>query len=315
MPFWSKQLFLCPLTKIQFVKTNLLTILTMVLLNLAVVSPSLAAVTYAAATYEKNSNQTPNIDIPAPDLVPHKAIYDISMSSTKTSSGITGISGEMIYERNDVCQGWAVRQNIHMRVATTDGNETNFLSDESSYESKDGKNYRFNVKHHENGKLTETYRGTAILGPDGGNVTYSLPEDKKTLTLDKGEIFPSAHMALMLMNAQKGEKFFNTRVFDGAEEEGHDDVSVFIGKPLDQAAKFKDTKNTFKNNALLQGKAWSVRYVSYKPQDQGSQPDYQMDLLLFDNGISDNIRIDYEDFAIKAVLKKLETLPAKKCSN
>lgn len=46
----------------------------------------------------------------APVLQPHRAVYDISLNKANERSGITGISGRMVYEFDgSQCDGYTVK--------------------------------------------------------------------------------------------------------------------------------------------------------------------------------------------------------------
>ena len=71
------------------------------------------------------------------------------------------------------------------------GNEMQFGMNVASWESKDGRRYRFFVKRLEGDQVTEEYRGEAELSAPGGpgRAKYTLPEEK-TLDLPAGTLFP-----------------------------------------------------------------------------------------------------------------------------
>nr|MDP9128240.1 cell envelope integrity EipB family protein [Pseudomonadota bacterium] len=160
-------------------------------------------------------------------IVPHRAIYDMTLSSVRNGSNITGVSGRMLFEWGDVCNGWAVQQHLRLHFTYSEGDESDVTSTELTWESKDGKRYNFNIRRVSDGKETERYVGKAVMKDDGGLVTYSVPA-KKTVTLPAGTVFPSSHTKMILQNADAGERLFTRRVFDGSDEVGSDDISVFI---------------------------------------------------------------------------------------
>ena len=80
----------------------------------------------------------------AMDLAAHRAFYRLTLSSTE-NSGVTNASGAMEYEVIDGCTGWATQQRLDMTVLDREGGDTHTVSDYSTWESKDGKNFRFRI--------------------------------------------------------------------------------------------------------------------------------------------------------------------------
>ena len=244
-------------------------------------------------------------------IAPHRAIYDMTLTSTKNGSNVADVSGRMVFEWADVCDGWAVQQHLRLRFNYAEGDTSNVASNEVTWESKDGKRYNFNIRHITDGKETENYRGKAELGDDGGKAVYTVPEGK-TVAFPAGTLFPSAHTKMIIEKAMAGARFFTRQVFDGTDEGGSDDVSVFIDAP--QAHKVEagaDAK--LEASGLLDQTAWPVHMAFFKLDSETGEPDYEMDLTLLANGVARSMRIDYGDFSVTGSLRAIEPLPAPHC--
>lgn len=244
-------------------------------------------------------------------IVPHRAIYDMALSSVKNGSNISGVSGRMLFEWADVCDGWAVQQHLKLHFNYAEGDDSDVTSTEVTWEAKDGKHYNFNIRRVSDGKETEHYVGKAAMADTGGTATYSVPENKTT-KLPAGTVFPSEHTKLILQKAAAGEKLFTRRVFDGSDEDGSDDVSVFINPSV---AKWQDANLNakLKNNPLLAPISWPVRMAFFKVNTETGEPDYEMNLNLLANGIARTMQIDYGDFSVTGTLSDVETIPAPGC--
>jgi hypothetical protein len=250
----------------------------------------------------------------APSIViaPHRALYTMALGGVKNGSNISDVSGQMMFEWRDVCDGWAIQQHMQLHFAYADGDDQDVTSTELTWESKDGKAYNFNIRRVANGKETENYRGKATLNDDGsGTVTYTVPEGKIT-QLPVGTLFPSAHTELILQKAMQGEKLFTRRVFDGSDEDGSSDISAFI---LPQQANALEAADAIKlkDNPLLTGPAWPVHMAFFKIGTETGEPDYEMDLNLMSNGVARHMKIDYGDFSVIGKLEEAEALPAQGC--
>ena len=248
------------------------------------------------------------------EIVPHRAVYKIGLSHIKNGSGISNVSGTMAFEWADVCEAWTNHQNMKLHFAYAEGDESDLSSLIASWESKDGKAYQFSVKHMTNGQETENFKGRAVKTLTGGSATYTVPKDKKPAALTRDDLFPSAHTLQLLQKAKAGEKMLMRRVFDGTDEVGSADVSAFIGA-RQEGPREGELDAALSGNALIKGQpAWPVRLAFYTPNEQGSEPDYEMELMLQPNGIARQITIDYPDFSVTGTLTSLEPLPPSPCA-
>jgi hypothetical protein len=177
-----------------------------------------------------------------------------------------------------------------------------------TWESKDGLRYRFNQKQTRNGEPDQDIRGAAELdGPGkGGSVEFTKPKPQ-TLKLDPGVLFPSAHTILLIDKAREGENFLSRQVFDGATDENAVQVSAVIGTKVtaDPAA--------VKLSPLLQRPGWRVRLAFFPVDASIEKPDYELGMRLLDNGVSQDMLIDYGDYSIKAKLDDIEPLGKPSC--
>lgn len=261
------------------------------------------------------SESTPRETTDNVTIIPHRAIYNLSLASTKNGSSVKGVSGKMMFEWNDACDGWTVQQHMHLHFNLGENGESSVASTEITWESKEGDKFNFNIRRVTDGKETEKYQGKAALGPQGGSVTYSVPEGK-TETLPAGSLFPSAHTRLLLQKAQSGEKFFVRHVFDGSDEEGSNDVSAFIS-PSPTESQNAELPASLKDNNLLNAQEWPIRLAYFKQTGETGETgesDFEMNLNLLSNGVAKAIRIDYNDFSVQGTLAALEPLPKHDCN-
>ena len=62
----------------------------------------------------------------AAELSPHRALYEIELATVRGSSDITALSGRMVLEWADACDGWTANQKVKMNFASREGPETLF---------------------------------------------------------------------------------------------------------------------------------------------------------------------------------------------
>src|SRR5947208_9235215 len=166
----------------------------------------------------------------ASDIVPHHAVYSMSLGATHGDAGVTGAGGTMAYQWGEVCDGWTVEQRYRLKMAYAESSDVSISSNFVTWEAKDGLRYRFNQKETRNGKENEEIRGQAKLdGADkGGTVEFEKPQPK-SIKLPPGVLFPSSHTIFLIDRAKAGEHFISRHIFDGAPGQNAALVSAVIG--------------------------------------------------------------------------------------
>ncbi len=243
---------------------------------------------------------------------PHRALYRINLASAKSGSSVTSVSGTMMFELSDVCDGWAEQQRLQLRFTYSEGDEAEVVTNSLAWESKDGKRYNFNVRRLANGEETEIYRGKAVFGEKGMSVKYESPSGK-TVSVPDGAVFPMSHTSMILAKAMKGEeKFFSSLVFDGTDEEGMSEITTFIGLRVSDRKAPENIKG-LKDASVLARPSWPVRLAFFNLKEKGGEPDYEMDMMMQDDGIATDLHMDYGDFSVHGTLVGFSSLPRPGC--
>jgi hypothetical protein len=244
----------------------------------------------------------------AADISPHRALYTMTLASARTDSGVASARGTMVYQWGETCDGWTVEQRYRLTMSYTESADVEILSNFVTWEAKNGLRYRFNQRETRNGKVDQEIHGEATLdGPGRGGVAAFEKPKPETLKLPPGTLFPSAHTIQLIDHGMAGDNFVTRQLFDGATEETAVLVSAVIGPKVgpDPAAD--------KVSPLLVRPGWRTR-LAFFPADQNiEKPDYELGMLLLDNGVSRDMIIDYGEYAIKATLDSIEILPKPHC--
>jgi hypothetical protein len=248
----------------------------------------------------------------AVDIAPHRALYSLSLGQTKSSSGVLGATGAMVYEWGETCEGWTVQQRFRLRLEYAEQDNMDVSSTLVTWESKDGLRYRFNERRLRNGDLDEEIKGEAKLdGPGkGGAAEFTKPE-AATLTLPAGTLFPTAHTLLLIQRAQAGDQLISRKVFDGATVENAGQITAVIGPMLKPGPTSPDEK--LPKSPLLDRRSWRMRLAFFPADSKQEQPDYELGMRLLDNGVSQDMTLDYGDYVIRAKLDDIEALPRPSC--
>ena len=249
-------------------------------------------------------------------LQPHRAVYDLSLDKATDRSGITGITGRMVYEFNgSACEGYTVKFRFVTQINTSD---TTRLTDQqtTTFEDAQGKTFSFVTKSFVDQALDKEVKGTATREPNGLKVALEKPQ-KNTIELGATQ-FPTQHLVELIGKAEKGETFYQTNLFDGSEDA--DKVmatTVVVGKPAEAA---KDDPERPALAKLSTDKVWPVEiaYFDESNKDGGEEvPEYRISFKLHENGITRDLVMDYGEFSMTGKLVNLslfDPAPQKNCN-
>lgn len=251
-------------------------------------------------------------------VLPHRALYKMSLDSVRNGANVTGADGIMYFEWSDACSGWVVDQRMDVTFTHDDGESVPVGTAFSTWEAKDGTRYRFSYRRTVNGTPSEVLRGHASV-PQLGQAGVATYQGEKTrdVALPAGTLFPTSHTLAMLYAAESGSTLFNAMMFDGTDEAGLSEISAVISKakPVQNA----EARKGWQSKDTAKGYPIRMAFFSAPPADSEGEisdaPDYEMDTALLSNGVSEFMTIDYGDFRMKGVLQKIELLPAVKCGN
>ena len=239
-------------------------------------------------------------------IVPHSAVYAMSLERANSGSGIADASGQMVFEWGDACNGWTMEQRYNLTMRYTEQDDGEIVITFITWESKDGKRYRYNVRKLRDGDPTEELRGEATIPSldTAGEAKFTKPTPE-VMPLPKGSMFPTAHTLLLIDAAKRAETFVSRIIFDGGAQEGPFQVTAGIGKESAGDPKAE--------NPLLRDRWWPVRMAFFPADSQAANPDYELGMSLQANGIARDMRLDYGNFVLRATLTKLEALPKPAC--
>ena len=239
----------------------------------------------------------------------HRASYVLSLKSAKSGSGIADVSGRMVFEIVDACDGWTVNQKLELRILSNESPELVTETSYTSWESKDGLKFRFDSRTTRNGALAEQFRGSAELVDlkKGGEATYTVPEARK-LALPPGTLFPTAHTEAIIERAEAGETFDYRTLFDGSSGDSPFGVSAVM-----RPAEGDDRADDPILAKLATPKSWRVKLAFFPQASKEADPDYEIAVRLYQNGVVRDMVMEYSNFSLKAVLDKAEALAKPKC--
>lgn len=237
------------------------------------------------------------------DLAAHRAVYDLKLEGSRNGD-VTAAGGSMAYEVLDACDGWATRQSLKMTLTNRDGQDVQMLSDYTTWESKDGLKLRFRMRQTTDQAITSDMAGEASLGGAGkaGEAHFTSPEDS-TKDLPAGTLFPMTHTSVLLGAAAAGKKFLAVPLFDGTTASGAQDSSVVVTNwRAPKADKWPDL-------ARLPSGRLHIAFFDRGPETE--QPDYEVSMRYWDNGVADDLDMNFGDFTMAGKLAEFKLIPGK----
>jgi len=248
------------------------------------------------------------------ELLPHRASYLLSRGRNLSGSDVVNVQGVMAYEFADACDGWTTTQKARLKFFYDDGRTDEVGWNLNSWESKDGKRYRFFMRNFDGDNVTSEYKGEAEMPAPGqtGVVRFETPAQKQ-LALPRGTLFPTAHSLALFRHLAAGDPTFLATVFDGSDDKGPMEISAALAgssKPAAEQAKLSPL--------LAAGPVYRLSLAFFAPQGEATTgdeatPQQEQSISVYANGVIDRLGLDYGSFTVDAVLKKLEGLPAPGC--
>jgi hypothetical protein len=251
-------------------------------------------------------------------MAPHRAVYEMSLANARGGTGVTAVTGRMVYElTGSVCEGYTQNMRFVTQMVNQGGNTVVTDLRSSSWEEGSGKRFRFNSSQYRDEKATEVTAGDAAranTGDDNIKVELTKPS-KKDLSLPARVYFPVQHSIALVAAAKQARTTFRADLYDGSEkgEKVYDTVS-FIGRhrPPGSNKQLPKLSNAERLDDIA---AWPISIGYFEPgsDKKDAVPVYELSFLFFENGVSRRLFIDYGEFAIQGQLKQIVFHPPSKC--
>jgi hypothetical protein len=261
----------------------------------------LAALFLAAVPAAYAANSPSPLPQGEANLLAHKALYTLTLASVK-GTDVIAAHGTMGYEVTDVCDGWAVRQQLRMAITNSDGQEIQMASDYTTWESKDGLRFRYHMRQTTDTAVTSQTDGEASLQKIGGpgQAHYSTPRDAVS-QLPPGTVFPMAHTVALINGAREHKHFLSLPLFDGTDENGVEDSFIVV----------LDWKQPAQNRwpALSPLPSTRVHISFFDHQSSAVTPTYEVAMRYWENGVADDMLMNFGDFTMNAKLTEFAPQP------
>jgi hypothetical protein len=249
-------------------------------------------------------------------LQPHRAVYDMALLSASSSANLASISGRMVFEfTGSACEGYTVNSRFVTRLDDAEGNRRVTDLRLSTHETRDPDMLQFLNQTYTDERLEEEVKGTAEREPGGLKVQLTAPRERQEI-LPGSPLFPTDHIFSLVRAAEAGETFFSVDLYDGSE----DGLSIYatnavigprregLGEPgYDVEAALAPLEDAASHCPIV------LSYFETKEDRADTTPKYELRFLMYDNGISRNLTLDYGSFVLSGSLSALEYLEAPSC--
>lgn len=238
-------------------------------------------------------------------LLPHKAVYDLSLVDAAERSGIEAIEGRAAFDiTGSVCEGYVLNTRLVFSTRLRTGRTVIADSRVSTFEAGDGSRLDFTAADYLNGQQTERTKGFAERAGETIRVELSEPE-KEPFVFDGDPVFPALQMKRIIEAAEAGKTLVTMPLYDGTQSGDTLYQTTVIMTPL--AAESAE-------GSLLEGApsvdgaaSWrvTISYFEDKGAVEAAQtPISEISFDLYDNGVTDNLVLDYGTYTLAGVLSE-----------
>lgn len=280
----------------------------------------LLALPAVAAAQMPGLANDPTAPQPAPAapiaLLPHRAVYDLSLGQEVGTGGIAALRGRMVYEfTGAACEGYGVNFRFVTDITDTEGGRRVSDLRSTSFEGGAGESFRFLTQNFLDNKMSEEVKGSAERNEDGSlDVTTTAPA-KKSVSSQGPVLLPTEHLIETIAKARAGERFFDAPIFDGSENGDKFFATASVIGPA-AAPKADDPELAAIPDVFRQLPTWPVALTYFDTSEGAGEltPVYKLSFDLYDNGVSRGVSMDYGDLIIDARLVELQLLDTPACA-
>ena len=274
------------------------------LLALALILPATPGLTQGAK--DAPAAAAPLAPLTARALASHRGVYSLTLDRARENATIVDVSGAMLFELIDACESWTTRQRFTMTLRDREGTELETGSDYATLESMDGRTLRFSLTQVTQGAVRSRVAGQAELTADGSGVAHFSEPEVKELPIPPGTLLPNTHTIAALNAARAGQRLLVAPIFDGTTADGAQQTTTVLSpwqgpQPVPEAPSLSTLGSS------------RMRIAFFEPDGEQAggarTPSYEVSLRYFENGVADDMIMDFGDFTVRAKLVRLEDAP------
>ena len=275
---------------------------------------SLGLLVHASISIAQSEEQSATASVA---LVPHRAVYDLSLGTTRTNSQLASVRGRILYNfGGSACQGYSLEFRQVSELDSGEGKVSTSDLRSTTWEGADAKSFKFTSQNFVDENLLDSVDGRAERETTKTAVALEKPQ-QKSLSLAAGVVFPTEHMVRAIRAARAGQAVLSFPVYDGSEtgDKVFDTLTV-IGHEIKPDERNHDDAAAAEPR-LASVPRWpvTVSYFERGKTENGTEqtPAYAISFELYANGISRALALDYNNFVINGKLASLDIKDAAPC--
>jgi len=250
---------------------------------------------------------------PAPAKLPfamHQAVYDLRLDPGGTAESVSDAEGRMVYDfSGSRCDGYNTKLRFVTRISDGDGNSRLTDVATSTFEDADGTSFSFATKSYVDGTLAEDSTGSAEREDGKLHVTLAKPKTER-FDIAPSFQFPNQHLTTIIEAAVRGERFVQVGLFDGSEKGEKPYATAAVIGSTNSGADDLGDEAAAKQAGLANVRHWPVTLSYFEQKASGEQaPTYELSFIVYENGVTRRMRLDYGDFALTGKLVRLDMKP------
>ncbi|MBB3949829.1 EipB family protein [Aureimonas jatrophae] len=241
----------------------------------------------------------------AAELRTHEAVYDLKLA--EPTDQISAVDARIALQlTKKECDSFGLDYRF---VARFHQDDEVTVTDQSTrtHERTDGSQMTFTTQTLVDGTAQERVEGKASTAGASTTVIYSEPVQRES-TIPSAS-FPLQHIARLIERAEAGERIVEAKLFDGdAEaEKGLTTTSIITSSAESPTAAIAD--------AVRGLKSWLVTESYYNADsDDDGQPIFETRYRLFENGVSDELVMNFGAYTLEGRLTRLSYLEPVPCT-
>lgn len=248
-------------------------------------------------------------------LVGYKAVFDLALAPGAELPGIANVAGRSVTEfRGSECAGYSTEVRFVTRTTTEQGKAMIDDIRASTFESTDGY-FEFENNIYANQSLASNSVGIATRADGAASVSLSSPEER-TIALPADVVFPTEQVMRVIEAAVAGERFVAFPLYDGTDDgESYYQTSTVIGAASTTGGDL-GAETVIADAGFEAMRHWPVKIGYFKTEAVGDEtPAFTMSLVLYENGLTRDLKLDYGSYQLVGKLTHLEVLPTEPCEH
>lgn len=254
---------------------------------------------------------------PSVTLVPHRAIYDLSLLSRKERTPVVNVRGRMVHEFNgSACEGYSVSMRWVAQMGDAQG-ETNIDDIRfASFEDGTSGSYDYTSVRRMNDAIIEEVKAHAERGKGGGAgvVQLAKPTDEE-IALPPETVFPSGHLRSIIEHALAGDQIAEMSVYDVSD----DGKQIYHTLAVIGAMRSGNGSDAIEaepaREQLGDQHLWRVTVSYFKGTgNEDETPAFTQSFDIYETGIAAGLTLDYGELVIRGRLTELEVLDVPDCT-